>query len=99
MTTIDGTYTCLVAEDTYDICAALVAGFISAPVDLIDASCTLAQYKAQENSTHYACYDYPSKEQKMAGLMGLDDAQDAGNIAWMLSATALVFIMTPGLGM
>jgi Amt family ammonium transporter len=45
-----------------------------------------------------ACFNYSSPNEKLAGLMGDDAIIDSGNTAWMLAGTALVMIMTPGLG-
>jgi Amt family ammonium transporter len=45
------------------------------------------------------CVDYDSSVQKVAGMLGAQGAINSGNTAWMLAASALVMIMTPGVGL
>ena len=45
-----------------------------------------------------ACFNYDSAVAKSAALLGDDGTMDTGNNAFMLMSTALVFIMTPGVG-
>jgi len=44
------------------------------------------------------CTNYTSIDQKVAGMLGDQAYIDIGNTAWMLMSSALVMIMTPGLG-
>lgn len=62
-------------------------------------SCPNNSFFIQPNGTSPYCVQYASPWAKSAALQGMDAVLDTGNTAFMLGATALVMIMTPGVGL
>jgi len=54
------------------------------------------QYVELQNFT---CQEYPNIASKVTAMLGNQAYVDAGNTAWMLGSSALVMIMTPGVGL
>lgn len=76
-------------------CSLLVGQAQDVCITLYPPGCAVNEFT---NSTG-SCVPYESRLAKAAALEGDQAALNSGNIAWMLAATALVMIMTPGLGL
>jgi len=61
--------------------------------------CDFNQYIGADTQGLPICVNYTSPVEKMTGQLGDQAMLDAGNTAFMLACTALVMIMTPGVGL
>jgi len=68
-------------------------------INLINAGSALSCPGTLYYTSNNTCLNYTSPVEKAAGYLGDDNVIDYGNNAFMLASAALVFIMTPALGL
>lgn len=65
------------------------------PINCFDTTTLPLGYTTSEGT----CANYSSSTEKLAGLLGDQGTIDLGNTAWLIISSALVMIMTPGVGL